>query len=111
MDEMENAMNSEKARCKKTVAQKSARIRELESEMSELKTQNKSLDIRVRALTTELQTYKRGRTGGRFQNSYHQSRESSRERQSRQNSRQSSMERRVPRKNRPPVYRSTVSSR
>jgi len=111
VDEMENAMNAEKARCKKTVAQKSARIRELESEMSELKTKNKSLDIRVRALTTELQTYKRGRTGGRFQKSYHQSRESSRERQSRQNSRQNSMERRVPRKNRPPVYRSTVSSR
>lgn len=101
-------MALEKARCKKLVSQKNGQIRNMESELDELRTDSRSLEIRVRALNNELQTYKRGRPGRYKTHNIPSSRESSRDR----NVRQASSDSRASRKTRPPVYRqSTASSR
>ena len=101
---MLNELTGEKARCKKIVSQKNGQIHKLESELDELRTDNRSLEIRVRALNNELQTYKRGRTGRYPIRTI--SRESSRDR----NIRQKSQERRSVRNSRPPVYRQAATS-
>ena len=115
VDEMEKTMTSEKAKFKKTISSKNQKIQKLEDELEELRTDHRSLQLRVKALNNELQTYKRGRTGrpsarppsSRMTSRISSSRETSRER----NSRAGSLDRRVERKSRPPVYRSTISSR
>ena len=115
VDEMEKTMTSEKAKFKKTVSSKNQKIQKLEDELEELRTDHRSLQLRVKALNNELQTYKRGRAGrpsarpptSRLTSRISSSRETSRER----NSRAGSLDRRVERKSRPPVYRSTISSR
>ena len=107
-------MTSEKAKSKKAISSKNQRIQKLEDELEEMRTDHRSLQLRVKALNNELQTYKRGRTGrpSRPQTSRNSarpwnSRESSRDR----NSRAGSIDRKIERKSRPPVYRSTLSSR
>ena len=108
-------MTSEKAKFKKTISSKNQKIQKLEDELEELRTDHRSLQLRVKALNNELQTYKRGRAGrpsarppsSRMTSRISNSRETSRER----NSRAGSLDRRVERKSRPPVYRSTISSR
>ena len=110
---MESALLSEKVRNKKLISQKSSRIRDLESELEEIRTENRTLEIRVRALNNELSTYKKGRIG-RYSNPIPRKPISSRESSRDRNSRNASADRRVGRPSaRPPSYskQSALSSR
>ena len=70
---MEKALSDEKSRSKRTISDQKAKIRTLEKELTEVRTEAKHLEIRNRALSNELATYKRSKVRGRV------SRDSSRE--------------------------------
>ena len=73
VDNMEKALSDEKSRSKRTISDQKAKIRTLEKELTEVRTEAKHLEIRNRALSNELATYKRSKVRGRV------SRDSSRE--------------------------------
>ena len=110
---MEKALSDEKARSKRIISDQKSKIRSLEKELTQTKTESKHLEIRNRALSTELQSYKRSKVTSRGRASRDSSRESrmSQPRVSAlrgRNSRESSRER----VKRPPAYaRPTSSSR
>jgi len=59
LEQMERSLTKEKTQFKKILNEKRQKIRQLEHDLEKIKTDKKSLEIRVRALNTELSTYKR----------------------------------------------------
>merc|ERR1719192_190560 len=62
MEHMEQNLTVEKARFKKEANEQKRKIKLLEGELEETKTDNKSLEIRIRALNNELAVYKKSKT-------------------------------------------------
>merc|ERR1712106_142326 len=65
VDHMEKALSDEKTRSRRQINEQKQTIRTLEKELTQTRTESKHLEIRNRALTTELATYKRAKRPGR----------------------------------------------